>query len=292
MRPAPDIAPLKARIVRAHPELEAADFRLINAGWDSVAIIVDSRLIFRFPRDAQAQANLRREAGLLAVLAPRLTMRVTQPTLHGDGPDLFSEHEMIPGAHLDRADYENLPERRKQALAEALGQFYAELHALDLDLMRKAGAEPHPAWPPAERILHDIRPLLPPALQDRAQHVLRQWSALSPDEEVFGYFDGHGWNMAFDHEAKRLNGIYDFGDAGLGPRHRDFVSSSLTSPDLTLRIMDVHDRLADRTLDRGRIAILTGVHRLFELAETVEDRTNRDMVMGFVIDWFERDDFA
>ncbi len=44
---------------------------------------------------------------------------------------------------------------------------------------------------------------------------------------VFGYFDGHGWNMAFDHEQGVLNGVYDFADAAIGPRSREFVYSNL-----------------------------------------------------------------
>ena len=46
-------------------------------------------------------------------------------------------------------------------------------------------------------------------------------AAMPPDPlgTVYGFFDGHGWNMAFDHARGRLNGIFDFGDSGFGPLH-------------------------------------------------------------------------
>jgi hypothetical protein len=71
--------------------------------------------------------------------------------------------------------------------------------------------------------------------------------------------------MAFDHERQQLNGIYDFADSGLGPLHQEFIYSNLISPDLTVRIVAAYACRTGRMLDRRRINILTGFHRLSEL---------------------------
>jgi hypothetical protein len=71
--------------------------------------------------------------------------------------------------------------------------------------------------------------------------------------------------MAFDHAAGRLNGIFDFGDSGFGPLHREFVQTSWVSPDLTERIVAEYQALTGRPLDRERIRLTTGVLRLSEL---------------------------
>lgn len=94
-------------------------------------------------------------------------------------------------------------------------------------------------------------------------------AALPPDALglVLGQFDGHGWNMAFDHQRQVLNGIYDFADAGIGPAHQDFIYAGLTGFDLMERVVTIYEAVRCVTLDRARIATLAGMHRLWELAE-------------------------
>jgi hypothetical protein len=69
--------------------------------------------------------------------------------------------------------------------------------------------------------------------------------------------------MAF--QEGRLNGIYDFGDAGIGARHRDFVYASFISGDLVRRMLPIYSRLTGVAVDPRRVAVLTGWHRLWEL---------------------------
>jgi hypothetical protein len=59
---------LRAAITRSFPELSDAQFAPI-VSWDSVAVDVDNRLIFKFPRHARAERRLVVEASLLAVIA-------------------------------------------------------------------------------------------------------------------------------------------------------------------------------------------------------------------------------
>ena len=70
-----------------------------------------------------------------------------------------------------------------------------------------------------------------------SRRVLDAFAALPADDEITGYFDGHGWNMAFDHEHGVLNGVYDFADGGIGPRHQEFCYANFVSPDLSERII-------------------------------------------------------
>jgi hypothetical protein len=123
-------------------------------------------------------------------------------------------------------------------------------------------------WPDGDTILRLAWPVLPAELRPFAERTMKDWSALPPDPhgERFGFFDGHGWNMAFDHHRKRLNGVYDFGDSGIGPLHREFIYSSLVSPDLTERIIAAYERNTGGVIDRVRVEVLTGTHRLWELS--------------------------
>jgi hypothetical protein len=238
MDPHETLGACRAAIVRLFPELGGARLTLLTAGWDSIAVDVDDRLIFKFPRHARAEAALKREWALLTALRPRLTMPVPDMALHA-GPPLMSRHVKLAGDHLVPDGYRRLGEDARQDLAACLARFYAELHAIEPEVVARAGAGPIQPLMPAEEIASRALPLLHAGLRAFAEDTLAAWAALPPDPhgEVYGFFDGHGWNMAFDPARGRLNGIYDFGDSGFGELSGEFISSNFIDPDLTLRII-------------------------------------------------------
>ncbi|WP_281180587.1 phosphotransferase [Devosia elaeis] len=94
--------------------------------------------------------------------------------------------------------------------------------------------------------------------------------------------------MAFDHAAGRLNGVYDFADSGLGPLHQDFLYSNLISADLTARIITAYERETGRHIDRDRVDLLTGTHRLWELAMEAHLPAHIDALVEAIALWAGR----
>lgn len=280
---------LRGVITGSFPELSDAAFTLLTAGWDCVAVDVDDRLIFKFPRHEAAEKALVTEASLLAVIRPAVTMPIPDLTLHPGSP-LFSRHVKLKGEHLLTRHYERLPVDSRRRLAAEMALFFAELHALDAGVMEAAGAGPIRAWLPPDDILRRVWPVLPSDLRAYAERTVAAWQRLPPDPygTTYGFFDGHGWNMAFDHARNRLNGIYDFGDSGFGPLHQEFVYPNFVAPDLTARITSEYKALTGRVLDRRRIDLLSGVLRLSELAELADTPEHVPAMIGHVADWAAR----
>jgi len=112
------------------------------------------------------------------------------------------------------------------------------------------------------------------------------WQQLTPDPygTTYGFFDGHGWNMTFDHTSNRLNGRYDFAGSGFGPLHQEFIYSNWIAPDLTARIVTEYEVLTGLALDRRRIDLLSGVLRLSELAELADDADHAAAMVQTVAD--------
>lgn len=280
-------AALPALIEAAHPDLRGQPVRVLAHGWDCLAAEVGGRVILRLPRDAEAEASLAREAALLAVLRPRVRLRLPDLRLVPT-PRLHTRHDKIPGEHLLAADFDRLSAAARDALAEDLAGLFADLHAGPVAAMRAAGAGPVAAWLPPGEIARRVAPVLPPEVRAPAEAALDAWAQMGADPlgEVYGHFDAHGWNMAFDHAAGRLNGIYDFGDSGLGPCHGEFVAPALVSPDLVARIIPRYERITGRAVDRRRVALMTGVHRLWELALEAEDPETAPLMLRSVAAWF------
>ena len=277
---------LRDVVIAMFPELATAEFSPRTAGWDCFAVAVDDRWIFKLPRRETAQKALVREAQVLAVIRPAVTMPVPDMQVF-PGPPMFSRHRMLEGEHLVTADYDRLPETARDRLAADMARFYAELHRLDMKTMEAAGARPISTWLEPEVILRRVWPVLPAELRSFADRTITQCQQLTPDPHgvTFGYFDGHGWNMAFDLARQQLNGIYDFGDCGFGSLHREFIYSDFISTDLTGRIIAKYEGLTGRVLDRRRITLLSGVLRFMELAEFVDDPGLGPTVIQNVLKW-------
>ncbi len=285
-QPQADIDVLKSVITTHYPELATSTFELLNQGWDSAAVEVDGKWIFKFPREQDDAGALLYEAGLLKVFQPALTMRVPALEIIA-GPPMFSRHEKIPGGHLTPELYVRLNTTTRDRLASDLARFYAELHRFDRKLIAQAGAVPIRPWQPAEVILRQVHPLLAEPLFTLVERTITEWQdqPADPHGTTYGFFDGHGWNMAFDEAEGKLNGIYDFADSGFGPLHQDFIYSNWISRDLTERIVTQYERLTGLSLDRRRIEVLSGVIRLSELAEYAHD-PERVGGVAMVAQWF------
>jgi len=282
----PGLEIARAAIVRIFPDLGSSRFTHAATSWHSMAVDVDDRLIFKFPRDDIAERALVREASVLAVVRPSVSMTVPDLSIER-GPPLFSRHPKLKGGHLLTADYDALPEDARRRLGNDLAHFYTELHRLDGSRMAAAGALPIGAWQTTDAIRSRALPALSPPFQEYAKQAIAEFERLRPDPygDTYGFFDGHGRNMAFDHAHGRINGIYDFADSGFGPLHQDFICSNFISPDLTGRIVSAYEALTGRLLDRGRIALLTSIHRLSELAELADDPAHAPAMIRGVTDW-------
>ena len=272
----------RAAILAVRPELGDAAMTLHTEGWDSTAVEAGG-FLFKFPKTATAADRLRREARYLALIRPRVAMRLPDLVIH-EGAEVFSEHRMIPGDMLYTRQYDLLSDRRRDEMAMQLGRFYAALHAIPLGEAEAAGALRIPGWPNAETVLPTADAMLPSHLRDWSRRVFEAFAALPADDEIAGYFDGHGWNMAFDHEHGALNGIYDFADGGIGPRHREFCYANFVSPDLSERIIAHYEAAAGRTIDRRAVALHSAVQRLSELDQSEKDA---DWFIAGVVGWHD-----
>jgi hypothetical protein len=261
-------------------------FTTLTAGWDSIALDAGGEFVFKFPRHAEAETRLRREVRFLEIIRPKVAVMVPNVKLV-EGPPVFSFHRKLSGGHLLTEQYAGLSGAQRSTIAEQLARLYAELHCLNVGMMTAAGALAQPAWLPPDIILEKALPHLPAHQHGWARATLHEWENMisDPHGAVFGQFDGHGWNMAFDAELGTLNGVYDFADAGIGPLHQDFIYPSFIDPDLTLRIIGFYEAITGRKIVRRRVDILTGAYRLHELAGSADDPEQISWARANVAKW-------
>ncbi|HUN28643.1 MAG TPA: phosphotransferase [Alphaproteobacteria bacterium] len=132
---------LARRLIAAQfPALRDASVRLIGAGWDNAAYLVEEHLVFRFPQRKIVAPLISKELAALPLLAPQLPFPIPRPLLAGepsdDYPYPFSAYEILFGAP---ADTRELTRDDRRALGIDLGRFLRALHDLDPQPLRDVG---------------------------------------------------------------------------------------------------------------------------------------------------------
>jgi aminoglycoside phosphotransferase (APT) family kinase protein len=94
--------PLAATLVASQfPEFARATGEPLGLGWDNAAFLVDSRVVFRFPRRRVAAGLIEREIAVLPQIAAHLPLAIS--TLHFIGikgseyPLAFAGYKLIEG---------------------------------------------------------------------------------------------------------------------------------------------------------------------------------------------------
>jgi aminoglycoside phosphotransferase (APT) family kinase protein len=124
-----------ARLIRSQfPTITAAEMSVLGQGWDNVAMLVDRRFVFRFPRKASAATLIEAEARVLPRLSVLLPLPIPVPEWLGepseDFPWPFTGYRLIPGRTACQARLSGSSRIRS---APVLARFLAGLHSIEPD---------------------------------------------------------------------------------------------------------------------------------------------------------------
>lgn len=170
------------------PDLKINDVQSNNNGWDNDIIIINMKIVFRFPKNKEVTEKVMREASLLD------SFRKLQPKI--EIPEyclLYSENRSlecvyypyIDGVPLSEVD--KIPNRNENA--KLLGEFLTKLHSLEI-LPELASNHTHKFW---ERLYNSVKKEVFPFLNE------------SQRGEITGTFSGFLASYSVDSFAKNRN---------------------------------------------------------------------------------------
>jgi aminoglycoside 2''-phosphotransferase len=194
-------------------------------------LVLDDRLIFRFPRHGHHPTGLKLELAVLDALKGRCALPTPDYRWIAPAGD-FAGYAMIDGVELTPGRFAALERDLQERVLDQVADFLSAMHSLDTAGIASRLGGAAPAWPhgggPAEQAA-DLR-------QRRLGPIARAFPELAPRVEAFlDRFARRGleverWihsDVTSDHlllapAADRLAGIIDFGDVELGDPAYDF----------------------------------------------------------------------
>lgn len=219
-------------IATCFPELAIDRCRRLGEGWDSVAIEVNGRLIFRFPKRPDVEPQYLIESRLLPVLAGALPLPIPDVAYFWPGgaayPHPFIGHQRIAGLPLAG---EHLTPERAEGIARQLGQFLAALHQFPIEQPTRLGLPggDQASWrrryeDQYAQIQRHVLPLLPSTMHAR---IAAEWQAFLSDRAAWRsaliHHDLAGEHILYDPERGAISGIIDWGDLAIGDPAIDFA---------------------------------------------------------------------
>jgi aminoglycoside 2''-phosphotransferase len=224
-----ELSTYKKRIRQLAPEIAINSVSLNREGLLNDVVIVNGELIFRFPKHEYGFRHLKDEARILRLLQNYITLEIPSPLYETD--DCLA-YRMIPGETLRRDTLMKLSDSDQQAIADQLAQFLKELHGVPINeivgfevpmadaLMKYEG------WVRAyESIREKVLCLLMPHVRE---WVTEHFESHLADRSNFEYelrmvdTDIPPYHILYDRQRRGVNGIIDFGCAGLGDPAIDF----------------------------------------------------------------------
>jgi aminoglycoside 2''-phosphotransferase len=249
---------------------------IVEAGQNNRVLDFGDRIV-RIPRHAEAEAALRREAGLLSRLRPALPIAVPDVRIVESKVGAIAVHDRLPGEAFPSLD--GFGEKGRDRLARDLASFLRSLHGLSVGMI--ADGRHEDTWRElSERLPADVLPRLSPAARaavDTAFHRFAEQAGDLPVAVIHGDF-GTGNILA---DSNRVTGVIDFAGCGLGDPAYDLASLAAGLGDGFLRMLEpLYPGLPAM---RERIAFYRGTFPLLDILfglDHQDDETLADGVAG------------
>ena len=248
-----------ALIEKYFPELITHELEENNDGLVNDVIIINHERVFRFPKTESGQRALLNEIKIIGLLKPRSLLQL--PDFDIAIPEMVS-YKLIPGETLLRNDILRLPETDQDHLVEQLGSFLQYMHRIPMRELSRAQIPASPAqhsrteW---TRLYADVQKDLYPLMMAHARCWVRELFEPWINDETFWHYDPcliNGdigcYHILFDKNKRRINGIIDFGTAGLGDPAGDYACLLYYYGESFLNRMSRYDPDIEPALNRTR----------------------------------------
>lgn len=217
---------LAGRIAKEFPRLKIDQYKFISQGWDHEVLLINQKIIFRFPNSKEYAPRLKNEIKLLHILAGKTPANI--PNYQWIARDYsFGGYEILPGHEL-MTDYFNKIQAQHDSLARQLAAFLTAIHTLPGTVLELLHLEAAQLKKEQATLKAQLEEHLSSKLDSRDLSLARE--ALTDTDKAldkkiaptFTHHDITERHLLWDEPADRL-GVIDFSDMCLGDPAFDFA---------------------------------------------------------------------
>jgi aminoglycoside 2''-phosphotransferase len=250
---------IRKKIEEIFPKLEIKTLRHNSDGLINEVFIVNEDLVFRFPKAVLFQKLFENEIRVIELA--RKYVLIPLPQFEYQSNDLVV-YRFIKGSPLRREDILNLDAKKQEQIIEQLAEFFYQFHHISMREIERstiAQSDVNRSRETWLKLFENVeRELFPSMMQHVRESVTEHFAPLLAAENFMNYEpklingDIVPYHIIFDRQAKRINGVIDFGTAGIGDPAADFSCIIYNYGESFLKqIAHVYPEIAE-AIDRAR----------------------------------------
>ncbi len=217
---------LLQRIRAEFPDIKWKQYKYINHGWDHDIVILDSRIVFRIPKETEYINKLKHEIKLLNYLSPQLNIDI--PDYQYIAKDKsFAGYHIVKGKELYPKRYDRLSTPDKKNAAKQFAVFISTLHSTPKTIISDCRIETENLMMHNEELFQKVERLVYPLLTQpeirriKDYYVELQQMSTYDFPKTLVHRDLTEEHILWDDKQKQIN-IIDFSDCALGDPAIDF----------------------------------------------------------------------
>lgn len=249
-------------------EINEIDFNFADGLCNDI-VIANKEIVFRFAKYDWGKELLKNEVSVINVVKKHVDMRVMQLELIEDG---IAKCDFIKGGPVFRNHVLKQESYTQDKIAEQIGIFLRQLHSIPLDVIQKNNIRNFPADFSREgtyKSYEEIKEKLFPYLRSYTRENIEQiFNDIFEDKAFFEYDPVllHGeldlYHFRFDAEKNVINGVIDFGGAGIGNPSHDISVLLTYFGERFLKRIDRYYHGMERYIKNARYySFMVSVHR-------------------------------
>ena len=214
------------QIKNEFPQVEWKKYRILTHGWDHVVIILDEKLIFRFPKDKAYKEAFKNEIQLLKFLKARVKVGIPAYTFVSKNKSLAG-YEMLNGRELKSSHYKRLTGEEKEKFAKQMADFLTDLHATPNSAISKFNISVDNPNNDYKELAHNTKKFLFPRLNKKEVLAIQNYLGelkVTLDQINYSNVLTHN-DLSWEHilwDKNKVN-IIDFSDRSFGDPANDFT---------------------------------------------------------------------
>lgn len=216
-----------------YPNITIREYEKNTIGQKNDVIMINNKLVFRFPKYKDGIKKLKIETEVLKMLNNHRALNIPNPIYNNfekhEIGKFFSGYRMIPGKPLWRDTFLNIED--KQIIANQLANFLKEFHNILTDEVKELDIPVCDSYQKWKDFSNEIKGKLFRFMREDAKlQFENHFKVFLSKEENFDFETTlvHGdfgpSNILYDEETKRVSGIIDFGEVRYDDPAIDFAS--------------------------------------------------------------------
>lgn len=248
-----------SKIKNEFPKLSWVKFEYITHGFDHDVVILDDKIVFRFPKTNEFKKLLANEVKLLRYLNKKQNIVGIPDYTFIASDKSFAGYKLLSGQELKPDVFRKLPTPVKESIAIQLADFLTRLHSTNVSAVNRYEVVHDNHLKNYKKLVRKTTKNLYPKLSAHEVGLLKKYfnelkeTLTGTDEYVLIHKDLAGSNMLWNQKTKKLS-IIDFSDRAYSDPAYDFSNLWNFDSKFVKRVYELYDGKKDgRLLSRSKL---------------------------------------